>query len=966
MFARMFQYGSQGFTYTQKAQNALSTHYADRMPDAVLTGSDRNIPLTAGTQTTMGRVNYTTQPALFNEDTLPSYSLTDASMKQKQAECASNGGYDSFTRLSNLAENTDMSRTDARCGWMYNTKDPYQGQGAYGDSKVGPYSTTASGTWMWDLNDAKKKFQKQICAEITSCDDLSNSRYMNKCGYCTSSNKGVPINGSSLAYPYEAGCMCGTSNLVISKPTCPKPQPPPPPGTPAAAQYIKNKSVCDPLPGTGGQVPRDCYISKVQQAGCSDSGTLLAALNSGSDSNYLGNLADSQAFSVYQQRAARPINQTYLKSGKQAVNDALGDFQAIRENAASAANLGLRAAASDLCFNIGDMDKYDFCSEIQPSASLGLEYLGCLQKEFKRAGGQETGGVYPTAANFNELWLPKGTWKGARDYIQTLKSRASGSQGFTNMIPKMRNIQGFANMGNQTHAVDALLGTPTPKQFRILGNVPGVEVFWFNPGVSDTPTFYGRCILMNMPSMGTSVSYNLTTCPPAGVPAGFVYFTNLLPQTSDQRILRLFSDTKTTLNMNSLMPSTYPLNDVNTVNTDPSGIKRCEFSSGLSIPGSVTPKESSTWSITQSGPNIITGSSLGNTSRQTYDVKYISALGYPCYCDGRNSGGIRLYNQAECNAFNGNFHGNGECTKKEGGSYSWDCRNVNDATCVKRVPSGWQTFKSPETSLIQDVKAPMIKFAVRPNYSKYGCDYPLCDKRLGSNKMKFMPYQNNGPTVVPVLDYASANTYNLEQSYMSFKSGAGIMSKFYLNLSSFKTMAFKVKFTRLPANGINATPFVLWPSYPSVDFPTIFLTGIGSNMAQLNVGSLMNPTMNNSPVSAKMGIDGPTIDLGTTYFITLKIDASSSGVVSGLKVGAANIDSDPVGVLKESSVNTWPNSAHLETTIQGISRFIFIKSDENVEFDLHSIELYDYDFVGAPLQTSANLDWPIIPNSIYT
>ena len=422
--------------------------------------------------------------------------------------------------------------------------------------------------------------------------------------------------------------------------------------------------------------------------------------------------------------------------------------------------------------------------------------------------------------------------------------------------------------------------------------------------------------------------------------------------------------------MNALMPSTYPVNHVDTVNTGAGGIKRYEFSSGLSIPGSVTPKQSSTWTITQSGPNIITGSSLGNTSQQTYEVKYISALGYPCYCDGRNSGGIRLYNQAECNAFNGNFHGNGECTKKEGGSYSWDCRNVNDATCVKRVPGGWQTFKSPETSLIQDVKAPMIKFAVRPNYSKYGCDYPLCDKRLGSNKMKFMPYQNNGPTVVPVLDYASANTYDLEQSYMRFKSGAGVMSKFYLNLSSFKTMAFKVRFTRLPANGINATPFVLWPSYPSVDFPTIFLTGKGGNMAQLNVGSFMNPTMNNSPVSAyglisaKMGIDGPTIDLGTTYFITLKIDASSSGVVSGLKVGAANIDSDPV--LKESSVNTWPNSAHLENTIQGISRFIFIKSDQNVEFDLHSIELYDYDLVGAPLQTSANLDWPIIPNSIYT
>ncbi|NBU98274.1 MAG: hypothetical protein EBS19_08710, partial [Spirochaetia bacterium] len=69
-----------------------------------------------------------------------------------------------------------------------------------------------------------------------------------------------------------------------------------------------------------------------------------------------------------------------------------------------------------------------------------------------------------------------------------------GSQGFTNMLPTMRNIQGFANMGSQTAAVSALLGTPTPRQFRVLGNMPGVEVFWFNPGVTDMPTFYGRCI----------------------------------------------------------------------------------------------------------------------------------------------------------------------------------------------------------------------------------------------------------------------------------------------------------------------------------------------------------------------------------------------------------------------------------------------------------------------------------------
>jgi hypothetical protein len=42
------------------------------------------------------------------------------------------------------------------------------------------------------------------------------------------------------------------------------------------------------------------------------------------------------------------------------------------------------------------------------------------------------------------------------------------------------------------------------------------------------------------------------------------------------------------------------------------------------------------------------------------------------------SGGIRKYTQAECTALNGNFYPNsGECLKKTGGSFSWDCRALN-------------------------------------------------------------------------------------------------------------------------------------------------------------------------------------------------------------------------------------------------------------------------------------------------
>jgi hypothetical protein len=60
-----------------------------------------------------------------------------------------------------------------------------------------------------------------------------------------------------------------------------------------------------------------------------------------------------------------------------------------------------------------------------------------------------------------------------------------------------------------------------------------------------------------------------------------------------------------------------------------------------------------------------------------------------CGTYGRASsdGNIRLYTQAECNSLKGNWYANGECVKKTGGSFSWDCRELNketssSATCL--------------------------------------------------------------------------------------------------------------------------------------------------------------------------------------------------------------------------------------------------------------------------------------------
>jgi len=61
---------------------------------------------------------------------------------------------------------------------------------------------------------------------------------------------------------------------------------------------------------------------------------------------------------------------------------------------------------------------------------------------------------------------------------------------------------------------------------------------------------------------------------------------------------------------------------------------------------------------------------------------------------------IRLYTQAECEGINGIWHQNGECTKKTGGSYSWDCRNQTSPPTIPS-PSSYSTiFASPVPAVV--------------------------------------------------------------------------------------------------------------------------------------------------------------------------------------------------------------------------------------------------------------------------
>ena len=93
------------------------------------------------------------------------------------------------------------------------------------------------------------------------------------------------------------------------------------------------------------------------------------------------------------------------------------------------------------------------------------------------------------------------------------------------------------------------------------------------------------------------------------------------------------------------------------------------------------------WASAIVGSAPIPNSFAGTTSMQ---VKIIKTAAYvpqdtgvsrkpPCLGLGSPSPDrrIRSYTKPDCDTLNGNFAGNGECLRKEGGSFSWECRFLN-------------------------------------------------------------------------------------------------------------------------------------------------------------------------------------------------------------------------------------------------------------------------------------------------
>lgn len=366
---------------------------------------------------------------------------TNRLLQEQAAQCAA-ANIDSLIGSQSL-------NSKVRCGWIYKKgtpgSQPQVSQGVLG-TRSGPakFVNAPSGTYYWDLDAAKKQILKDRCGALVNCANVGTAEFAN-CAYSSTRGIGVPVDsGGSLLYPRDPSASAPTTSLITNPGSCP------PPASPLSPQYAHQQSrdSCIPLPN--GKLSRDCMLQQITAAGCKQDGTLYQSLlNDAQPANFAAGLENVFSYKKYQQVAQVPLMDLVIKDGSTTKDIAMGNFKELNKQSQVVNQSGLSFASRDLCLKKGLMDSYDFCNELSDSSTPPFN-LECLQKIFRRLGGQPAGKMYPTAAN-KESYDSLANWGAVKAKIIGLANTANAS------------VDSFVDGKTQRNAIINFLGiTPEP------------------------------------------------------------------------------------------------------------------------------------------------------------------------------------------------------------------------------------------------------------------------------------------------------------------------------------------------------------------------------------------------------------------------------------------------------------------------------------------------------------------------
>lgn len=297
------------------------------------------------------------------------------------------------------------------------------------------------GNFYWDMDKLQQEMKAAQATTVKSCDQLATSPYKDGLGWCLTNAAAIAVDNRGHAlYKNSFGQPeCDPSRIILPSQQCPRDDPAATGNVNGAGVVrdanglVSRVNVIDPRTGQvceDNSLSRECVIQAVRQAGCTDQGALLQALNTSTDlRNYIGALKNNNAFATYQATAPVKLNNSIFESGDNTIAASLDNFKGLysQANAASATDArttSLGYSAIDLCMRQGKFLEYDKCMEYTDATTAPYD-LDCMQKAFKMAGGQGAGLKYPTNENRTSYELQYPTWGQLLAYFRQLKEKMS-------------------------------------------------------------------------------------------------------------------------------------------------------------------------------------------------------------------------------------------------------------------------------------------------------------------------------------------------------------------------------------------------------------------------------------------------------------------------------------------------------------------------------------------------------------
>jgi hypothetical protein len=330
------------------------------------------------------------------------------------------------TNLDTLILNQDKNRS-IRCGWLYtpasntNIPTPKISQGHLG-IRDGPFKflqpPPENAEWFWNLEEAREKILTARCAAMKNCESVGTDMFKS-CGYCTGIGQGVPVNAQGRPlYPKNIRTNCANGSIIVNSSQCPREQ--------VSQQVIgpdgltedgQDPDVCTPRDG---KFTRDCIMSIITNSGCEEGGSLYKTVEqSTNDNDYIDPLRSSTAFRIYNERSPNKLYMNVATSTKASLENEIQGLATVADDPKYNRESGLGASSRDLCLRKGDINAWDPCTEIPLSAKPPYD-LNCLQRNFRRLGGQPAGKKYPSDTNKNQLYDKMPTYGDVRNYWNKL------------------------------------------------------------------------------------------------------------------------------------------------------------------------------------------------------------------------------------------------------------------------------------------------------------------------------------------------------------------------------------------------------------------------------------------------------------------------------------------------------------------------------------------------------------------